>query len=110
MTRTAAPPSPRRRALVSTGSDLHRTARLAAGIRSAAQDAGVDLTPSYAERVAADGITRCDQVGVTKLGYGVVIHTAPETRAERAVVLGYADADGEWFRDGTRHHVPREVR
>lgn len=109
MTRTAALPTPRRRALIPTGSDLHRTAWLAAGIRSAAQDAGVDLTPSYVERVAADGATRREQIGVTKLGDGVVIHTAPETRAERTVVLGYADADGEWLLDGTRHQAPREV-
>lgn len=109
MTCAATPSTPRRRQLIPTGPSLDWTARLAAGIRSAAHDAGVNLTRSYTERVAADGAIRCQQVGVTKLGDGVVIHTVPESRGERAVVLGYADVDGEWLRDGTRHQAPLEI-
>lgn len=111
MTRTTAPPTARRRAPVpATRAGIHSTARMAAGIRSAAHDAGVELTPSYAQRVSVDGLLRGEQVGVTKLGGVVVIHTVPATRAELPVVLGYADADGEWLRDGTRHHAAEGSR
>jgi hypothetical protein len=90
--------------LVPVGSLAHRSARVAAGLRSAARDAGVELTDSYAAKIAVDGITRCDQLGVTKLGGGVVIHTAPEDVRESPIVLGYANPTGEWLRDGTPPH------
>lgn len=109
MTRTTTQPAARRCVPgPAAGWGIHRSARLAAGIRAAAHDAGVELTTSYAQRVAADGALRCEQIGVTRLGDGVVIHTVAETRGELPVVLGYADADGEWLRDGTRHQH-REV-
>ncbi len=96
--------SAQHRRFVGPGTPAHPLARLAAGIRVAArEEAGVELTQSYAERVAADGAARCDQLGVTKLGVGVVIHTAPDSRGELPVVLGYADRDEQWLRDGSRH-------
>jgi hypothetical protein len=94
--------------LVSAGSLAYRRARVAIGLRSAAHGAGVELTHSYATRIATDGIKRCGQLGVTQLGEGVVIHTAPPSQTELPVVLGYADAAGEWLRDGTRHD-PQQV-
>jgi hypothetical protein len=90
------------------GSLTHRAARVAAGLRSAARDADVELTDGYAQKVAAEGLSRCDQIGVTGLGDGVVIHTAPQDDHERPIVLGYADAGGEWLGDGTRQHLAEE--
>ena len=98
------------RTLLPAGSQAQRVARLAAGIRSAARDAGIVVPQIYAERVAADGAARCHQLGVTRLGDGVVIHTAPESQEELPVVLGYANPDGQWLRDGTRHHSPQAAR
>lgn len=87
--------------LAPLGSVGHRVARVAAGISSAAHDAGIELTLDYANTVAAQGISRCDQLGVTKFGAGVVIHTVPEGAQEHPVVLGYADGTGQWLRDDT---------
>ena len=92
------------RTLLPAGSLAHRVARLAAGIRSAARDAGIFVPQGFAERVTADGSVHCGQLGVTRLGDGVVIHTAPERSKELPIVLGYANPDGQWLRDGTRHH------
>lgn len=85
------------------------TTRMAARLRAAALEAGVELTASYAARVAADGLARCEQLGVTRLGEGVVIHTAPENQYKLPIVLGYADAGGEWLRDGSRHKPEEAV-
>jgi hypothetical protein len=84
----------------------HQVAWVAAGIRSAARDAGVDLPVDYAHRVTADGLGRATQLGVTPLGAGVVIHTAPDRPDQLPVVLGYADRGGQWLRDGRRYHPP----
>ena len=86
-----------------SGSRRHQLGRLAAGIRCAARRSGVALTPSYAERIAIDGLALCGQLGVTGLGEGVVIHTAPESSDQLPIFLGYADSNGEWLRDGSRH-------
>lgn len=86
-----------------TGLQRHQLGRLAAGIRCAARRSGVTLTPSYSERVAVDGLALCGRLGVTVLGEGVVIHTAPETNDQLPIFLGYADSNGEWLRDGSRH-------
>jgi hypothetical protein len=83
--------------------DRHRLAWLAAGLRRAAHDAGVVLPVDYAQRVAVDGIGRCDQLGVTPIGHGVAIHTAPQDDRQLPILLGYADAAGQWYRDGSRH-------
>lgn len=90
------------------GSLTDRAARVAAGLRSAARSEGVELTDSYATKVAAEGLSRGDQIGVTGLGDGVVIHTAPQDDRERLIVLGYADAGGEWLGDGAPHHPAEE--
>jgi hypothetical protein len=81
----------------------HQVAWVASGLRRAARDAGVELPVDYARRVASDALARDDQVGVTKLGAGVVIHTAPESQHKLPVLVGYADRDGQWYRDGSRH-------
>ena len=91
-----------------SGSKAFGTTRVAAGVSAAALVVGVELTASYARRIAADGLARCVQLGVTRLGEGVVIHTAPENSCELPIVLGYADAGGEWLRDGSRHR-PEEA-
>ena len=93
----------RRQTRVPARMDAYGTTRVAAGLKAAAADVGVQLHQSYAERVAADGLARCQQLGVKRVGRGVVIHTAPEAHLELPIVLGYADASGEWLRDGNRH-------
>jgi hypothetical protein len=82
----------------------HQVARVAAGLRTAAREAGVDLPIDYAHRVTADGLNRTTQLGVTPLGAGVVIHTAPNSAIQLPVVVGYADQGGQWLRDGRRYH------
>jgi len=76
---------------------------VAADLRRAATEAGVDLPLSYARRVAADGLTEGAKLGVTRLGAGVVIHTAAEAKDRLPVLIGYADGRGQWHRDGRRH-------
>jgi hypothetical protein len=88
---------------VTAASHRHRLLWLAAGLRRAAQDAGVDLPGDYAQRVAIDGIRLCDQLGVTPIGRGVAIHTAPTDTRQLPILLGYADPAGQWYRDGSRH-------
>lgn len=83
----------------------HQVTWTAAGLRRAAKDNGIDLPVDYSRRVAADGITRCDQLGVTKMGAGVVIHTLPGSPSELPNVVGYADGGGQWYRDGSQHHT-----
>jgi hypothetical protein len=91
---------------VSAADRRHRLVWLAAGLRRAAHDAGVDLPVDYAQLVAVDGIRLCDQLGVTRIGHGVAIHTAPEDDRQLPILLGYADAAGQWYRDGSRHAPP----
>ena len=81
----------------------HQIERVAAGIRRAAAEAGVMLPASYARRVAADGLTHEADLGVTRLGAGVVIHTTPQAKDRLPVLIGYADTRGQWHRDGSRH-------
>jgi hypothetical protein len=69
-----------RRRIVPAGSEEHQLARLAARVRRAAADAGIELSQGYATRIA-------------------VIHTVPEDPTEFPIVLGYADATGEWSLD-----------
>lgn len=84
----------------------HQIAWVAAGIRTAARDLGVDLPGDYARRVAAETLTRCEQAGVTRLGRGVVVHTVPGDERTLPVVIGYAEPGGQWYRDGSRHRTP----
>lgn len=110
MATSPAPPTTDRRRLVPAGSDTHQIARLSAGVRRAARDAGVELTHDYATTVAATGSRWCDQLGVTRLGEGIVIHTAPEDPTELPIVLGYADHSGQWHFDGSRHALQEANR
>jgi hypothetical protein len=70
---------------------------------------GVDLPVSYSEAVAAQGLRCGDPMAVTRLGCGVVLHTVPEAGERLPVLLGYADANGQWYRDGSRHRAPTAI-
>jgi hypothetical protein len=80
----------------------HNVDWTALGLRRAAADAGVTLPLSYARAVAADGLARAAALALSRLGAGVVIHTAPGER-HLPIVIGYADERGQWYRDGRRH-------
>jgi hypothetical protein len=94
---------------VSPDDHRHRLAWLAAGLRRAAHNAGVDLPVDYAQRVAADGMRLCHQLAVTPIGHGVAVHTAPEDDRRLPILLGYADRSGQWYRDGSRHTPPTPI-
>ncbi|MDA8400903.1 MAG: hypothetical protein M0008_12850 [Actinomycetota bacterium] len=81
----------------------HDVEWVAAGLRRAAAGQGVEVPVVYARRVAADALAREAALGVTRLGAGVVIHTAPEAKDRLPIVVGYADARGQRYRDGSRH-------
>ncbi len=81
----------------------HQVEWVAEGLRRAAAGHGVELSVTYARRVAADRLAHEPELGVTRLGAGVVIHTAPQTNDRLPVMVGYADARGQWHRDGSRH-------
>ena len=81
----------------------HQIEWVAARLRRAAAEQGVELPVSYALRVTAEGLTHDVELGVTRLGDGVVIHTSPEATDRLPVVVGYADTRGQWHRDGRRH-------
>jgi hypothetical protein len=85
------------------GPDHHQVAWVASGVRRAAHEAGVELEVDYARQLSADALSLDSQVGVTRLGAGVVIHTVPESNHKLPVVVGYADHAGQWYRDGRRH-------
>jgi hypothetical protein len=87
----------------------HQLAWLSAGLRRAARGLGVDLSVTYAQAVAAQGFICGDPVGVTRLSGGVVLHTLPEPDDRLPMVLGYADANGQWCRDGSRHKAPAHI-
>lgn len=82
--------------------------RAVADVRRAAGALGVDLPRSYARRIAGEWLGREGELGVTRLGAGVVLHLQPGSPRTRPVVLGYADARGQWHRDGSRHLEQRE--
>jgi hypothetical protein len=83
--------------------DRHQIEWAAAALRRAAAEAGVELPVAYSQTVAADGLGRESELGVTRLGAGVVIHIKPDSDKRLPVVLGYADGRGQWYRDGHRH-------
>jgi hypothetical protein len=76
---------------------------MATGLRRAARTLGVELPVGYSEAVTADAMAICGQLAVTRLDHGVVIHTAPESADQLPVLVGYADAGGQWYRDGRRY-------
>ncbi|MGP8180266.1 MAG: hypothetical protein ACLP1E_05680, partial [Acidimicrobiales bacterium] len=63
----------------------------------------VELPPSYARRVATMLAENRAELGVSRLGSGVVIHTVPPTKNRLPIVVGYADSRGQWYGDGSRH-------
>lgn len=81
----------------------HQVEWAASGLRRAATEAGVALPIDYSQAVAADGLARANELAVTRLGAGVVLHTQPSADRELPVVVGYADGRGQWYRDGHRH-------
>jgi len=81
----------------------HQIEWAASGLRRAAASAGVAIPVDYGQAVAADGLARSPELGVTRLGAGVVLHTQPSSSRELPVVVGYADPRGQWYRDGRRH-------
>ncbi len=84
----------------------HQIEWAAAGLRRAATTAGIAIPVDYSQAVAADGLARATELGVTRLGAGVVLHTQPRNDRELPVVVGYADPRGQWYRDGHRHTAP----
>ena len=81
----------------------HQAQWVASALRQAAADAGVELPLSYSLALAADGLAREPELALTRLGSGVVVHTKPRDERRLPMVLGYADARGQWYRDGRRH-------
>lgn len=81
----------------------HQVAWVAAGLARVAREAGVGLPSDYLETLVSDGLGSCPQVGLSRLGDGVVIHTVPDGPDRLPVLLGYADRDGCWHRDGRRY-------
>jgi hypothetical protein len=75
-------------------------------IAEAAAETGVQLPVNYSQAVAADSLAHGPELGVTRLGTGVVIHTVPNSDRRLPIVLGYADGRGQWYRDGRRHTEP----
>jgi hypothetical protein len=80
---------------------------VAAGLRRAARDAGVNLSLSYSRRIALQGVALESPLGVTSFGDLIVIHTVPGID-ELPVVVGFADGDHQWYRNGRRHAEPND--
>jgi hypothetical protein len=86
-----------------TSFDRHRIDEMAIALYRAAHDAAVELPRSYAVRVVATMAKGDGELGVSRLGSGVVIHTVPPTKDLLPLIVGYADSRGQWYRDGSRH-------
>ena len=86
-----------------TSFDRRRIDEMAIALYRAAHDAAVELPRSYALRVAATVAKGDGELGVSRLGSGVVIHTVPPTKDRLPLIVGYADGRGQWYRDGSRH-------
>jgi len=82
--------------------DRHRIDEIAIALCAAAHEADVEIARSYARRVAATAKS-AGELGVSRLGRGVVIHTVPATKHRLPVIVGYADNRGQWYQDGSRH-------
>jgi len=82
--------------------DRHRIDEIAIALCRSAHEAEVEIARSYARRVAATG-KGAGELGVSRLGSGVVIHTVPATKHRLPVIVGYADNRGQWYQDGSRH-------
>ena len=86
-----------------TSFDRHRIEEMAIALYRAAHDAAVELPRSYAVRIAATVAKGDGELGVSRLGSGVMIHTVPPTKDRLPLIVGYADGRGQWYRDGSRH-------
>jgi hypothetical protein len=86
-----------------TSFDRHRIDEMAIALYRAAHDAAVEIPRSYALRIAATVAKGDGELGVSRLGSGVVIHTVPPTKDRLPLIVGYADGRGQWYRDGSRH-------
>ena len=60
--------------------------------------------PSH--HIAFEGVALESPLGVTGFGDLIVIHTVPQDADEPPVLIGFADADHQWYRDGRRHIEP----
>jgi len=58
---------------------------------------------------AAAELRREPDLAVRRIGDGVVILAQPDTDRRLPILLGYADARGQWYRDGRRHHQPDQL-
>ena len=97
------------RAEVPAGTRDHQIARVASGIRRAARQHGIELSIGFAQEVVADGLRRSGQIGVSRVGRGVVIHTAPASKRDLPILLGYAEAGSAWLRGGNQWSGSPEV-
>ena len=86
-----------------TSFDRRRIDEMAIALYRAAHDAAVELPRSYAVRVAATMAKGDGELGVSRLGSGVVLHTVPPSKDRLPVIVDYADGRGQWYRDGRRH-------
>ena len=86
-----------------TSFDRHRIEEMAIALYRAAHDAAVELPRSYAVRVVATMAKGDGELGVSRLGSGIVLHTVPPTKDRLPLIVGYADGRGQWYRDGSRH-------
>ena len=86
-----------------TSFDRHLIEEMAIALYRAAHDAGVELPPPYARRVVVTTAEGDTELGVSRLGSGIVIHTVPSTKDRLPLIVGYADGRGQWYRDGSRH-------
>ena len=86
-----------------TSFERRRIEQMAIALYRAAHDAAVELPRSYVVRVAATVAKGDGELGVSRLGSGVVIHTVPPTKDRLPLIVGYADGRGQWYRDGRRH-------
>ena len=86
-----------------TSFERRRIEQMAIALYRAAHDAAVELPRSYVVRVAATVAKGDGELGVSRLGSGVVIHTVPPTKDRLPLIVGYADGRGQWYQDGSRH-------
>ena len=86
-----------------TSFDRHRIDGLAVALHRAAHEADVELPRSYVLRVAATIEEGDGELGASRLGNGLVLHTVPATKSRLPMIVGYADSRGQWYRDGSRH-------
>ena len=86
-----------------TSFERRRIKQMAIALYRAAHAAAVELPRSYVVRVAATVAKGDGELGVSRLGSGVVIHTVPPTKDRLPLIVGYADGRGQWYRDGSRH-------